>query len=53
MRAMHAFAGLAAAVWMAHDGPAWLNTLDYSRFPGAHRRHVIISRAWAMRARAL
>jgi hypothetical protein len=33
MRAMHAFAGLAAALWVAHDGPAWLKTLDYSRFP--------------------
>jgi hypothetical protein len=33
MRAMYAFAGLAAALWMAHAGPAWLNTLDYSCFP--------------------
>jgi hypothetical protein len=33
MRAMHAFAALSAALWIAHDGPPWLKTLDYSRFP--------------------
>ncbi len=33
MSAMHAFAGLTAALWIGHGGPAWLKTLDYSRFP--------------------
>ena len=33
MRAMHVFAGLAAALWIAHDGPGWLKSLDYDRFP--------------------
>ena len=33
MRVIYAFAGLAAALWIAHDGPAWLDTLNYSRFP--------------------
>jgi hypothetical protein len=32
-RAMQMFAGLAAALWMAHDGPAWLTTLDYDKLP--------------------
>jgi signal transduction protein with GAF and PtsI domain len=31
--AMEAFAALAAALWMAHEGPAWLGTIDYSRLP--------------------
>jgi hypothetical protein len=33
MRATHAFAGLTAALWIAHGGPAWLGTLDYNSFP--------------------
>jgi GAF domain len=32
-RALHAFANLAAALWMAHDGPRWLRSLDYSKLP--------------------
>jgi len=32
-RALHAFANLAAALWMAHDGPDWLRSLDYSKLP--------------------
>ena len=32
-RAMHTFANLAAALWMAHDGPGWLRTLDYAELP--------------------
>jgi len=32
-RALHAFANLAAALWMAHDGPGWLRSLDYSKLP--------------------
>ncbi len=32
-RAMQTFAALAAALWMAHDGPAWLKTLDYDKLP--------------------
>jgi GAF domain len=32
-RAMHAFSALAAALWMAHDGPGWLRTLDYAGMP--------------------
>jgi hypothetical protein len=32
-RAMQTFAGLAAALWMAHDGPAWLRTLAYDTLP--------------------
>ena len=32
-RALHAFAKLAAALWMAHDGPGWLRSLDYSKLP--------------------
>jgi signal transduction protein with GAF and PtsI domain len=31
--AMEIFADLTAAVWMAHDGPAWLGTIDYDRLP--------------------
>jgi len=31
--AMEAFAALAAAVWLAHDGPAWLCSIDYERLP--------------------
>jgi hypothetical protein len=31
--AMEAFAALAAALWMAHDGPAWLAAIDYARLP--------------------
>src|SRR6516225_1748813 len=30
-RALHAFANLATALWMAHDGPGWLRSLDYSK----------------------
>ena len=32
-RALHAFASLAAALFMAHDGPAWLQTIDYDKLP--------------------
>jgi hypothetical protein len=32
-RAQYAFAALAASLWMAHAGPAWLRTLDYSKLP--------------------
>jgi signal transduction protein with GAF and PtsI domain len=32
-RALHAFANLAAALWMAHDGPGWLRSLDYAKLP--------------------
>ena len=32
-RALHAFANLAAALWMAHDGPGWLRSLDYTKLP--------------------
>ena len=32
-RAIQTFAGLAAALWTAHDGPAWLRTLDYDKLP--------------------
>jgi hypothetical protein len=32
-RALQAFANLAAALWMAHDGPGWLRALDYSKLP--------------------
>jgi len=31
--AMEAFAALAAALWVAHEGPAWLCTIDYARLP--------------------
>jgi len=31
--AMEAFAALAAALWMAHAGPAWLSTIDYAKLP--------------------
>ena len=31
--AMQAFTGLAAAVWIASGGPAWLETLDYAKLP--------------------
>lgn len=31
-RALHAFANLGAALWMAHGGPGWLHSLDYSNF---------------------
>ena len=33
-RALHAFANLAAALWMAHDGQGWLRSLEYSELPG-------------------
>jgi hypothetical protein len=32
-RALHAFANLAAALWMAHGGPGWLRSLDYTKLP--------------------
>jgi hypothetical protein len=32
-RALHAFANLAAALWIANDGPGWLRSLDYSKLP--------------------
>jgi hypothetical protein len=32
-RAIQAFASLAAALWMAHDGPGWLRSLDYGKLP--------------------
>ena len=32
-RALHAFANLAAALWMAHGGPGWLRSLDYAELP--------------------
>src|ERR1700730_2683055 len=32
-RALHAFANLAAALWMAHGGPGWLRSLDYVELP--------------------
>ena len=25
--------GLAAGLWMAHDGPGWLTTIDYDKLP--------------------
>jgi predicted amidohydrolase len=31
--AMEAFTSLAAALWMAHDGPAWLRAIDYRGLP--------------------
>ena len=31
--AMQAFTSLAAALWMAHDGPAWLRAIDYRGLP--------------------
>ena len=31
--AMEIFADLTAALWMAHDGPAWLGTIDYDGLP--------------------
>ena len=31
--AMEAFTSLAAALWMAHDGPAWLCAIDYRGLP--------------------
>lgn len=30
---MEAFAALAAALWVAHEGPAWLGTIDYDTLP--------------------
>jgi hypothetical protein len=33
LRAMHTFANLAAALWMAHDVPRWLRTIDYTKLP--------------------
>jgi signal transduction protein with GAF and PtsI domain len=30
---MEAFAALAAALWVAHEGPAWLCTIDYDKLP--------------------
>jgi GAF domain len=33
LEAMRAFAGLAAALWIAHDGPGWLTSLDYKALP--------------------
>jgi hypothetical protein len=32
-RACETFARLAAALWMAHDGPKWLTTIDCDRLP--------------------
>jgi signal transduction protein with GAF and PtsI domain len=32
-RACETFARLAAALWVAHDGPKWLTTIDYDRLP--------------------
>src|SRR5262249_56180443 len=32
-RALHTFANLSAALWMAHDGPGWLRSLDTSKLP--------------------
>jgi hypothetical protein len=32
-RALHAFANLAATLWMAHDGSGWLRSLDYAKLP--------------------
>jgi hypothetical protein len=32
-RALHAFANLTAALWMAHDGPGCLRSLDFSKLP--------------------
>jgi hypothetical protein len=32
-RALHVFANLGAALWMAHDGPGWLRSLDYGSLP--------------------
>jgi len=32
-QAMEAFAALAAALWVAHEGPAWLSTIDYDELP--------------------
>jgi signal transduction protein with GAF and PtsI domain len=36
-RAMHGFAALAAALWMAHGGRAWLQTLDLDKLPTRDR----------------
>lgn len=33
LESMRAFAGLAAAVWNAHDGDDWLNSIDYDTLP--------------------
>jgi signal transduction protein with GAF and PtsI domain len=33
LRVMQAFAGFAASLWIAHGGPAWLETLDYDKLP--------------------
>lgn len=33
LQAMRAFAGLAAAIWMAHGGPAWMAGLDWDSLP--------------------
>src|SRR5262245_33348311 len=30
---MEAFAALAAALWVAHEGPDWLYTIDYDKLP--------------------
>jgi GAF domain len=32
-RALHTFANLAAALFIAHDGPDWLRSLDYGKLP--------------------
>lgn len=37
LAAHQAFAAAAAALWMAHDGPAWLRSIDYSGLPERHQ----------------
>ena len=32
-----AFASVAAALWIAKDGPSWLATLDYDALPERHQ----------------
>jgi signal transduction protein with GAF and PtsI domain len=48
LRAHQAFAGLAAALWVAHGGAAWLAALDLEGKPGA--RNGDLSRHGATRA---
>lgn len=33
LQSILAFSGLTTALWMAHGGPAWLRTIDYSKLP--------------------
>ena len=33
LESAHAFAGLAAAIWTAHEGSKWLEALDYDALP--------------------